>query len=161
MRPFVFVIFFAMAIVIYRQPELVGAPDFISTDPQRVDAQWTWCGGGRGAHCVVDGDTFRIGGTDFRIMGFDTPELDARCPAEERVAKLARARLRAWLNEGAFWMKGRWDDPTDKYGRQLRELYRHDRAGRRVYLGETMVGEGLARRYFGGQRESWCLNSGE
>lgn len=39
----------------------------------------------------------------------------------------------------------------DRYGRQLARLMVDDRD-----VADIMVGEGLARRYSGGQRRSWC-----
>lgn len=155
MRPWILLIFLAAAWVVWRQPELVGAPDFLATEPQRVEAQWTRCGYGRGHYCVIDGDSFKIGQEVYRVLGVDAPELEARCPAEAQAAEGATRALQDWLNAGPFFMQGRWDEPTDRYGRGLRELYRMD-GGKRRWVGDTLVGAGLARRYYGGTRESWC-----
>ena len=148
----------AFGIAMWQAPELVPMPDFLSAEPQWVEARWVRCRGqGRLPHCVVDGDTIRVGDQSVRLMGFDTPEAGsgARCPREARLAEDATAALEGWLNEGGFWMRGRLDDPTDRWGRQLRELYRGDISDRE-YVGNRLVAAGLARRYYGGSRESWC-----
>ena len=155
-RPAVLLIFLIAFAVVWSRPDLVGVPDLFSTEPQRVDARWSECGTGYATHCVVDGDTFRIGSASYRVVGFDTPELDARCPREAKLAAEARAALLEWLNRGPFWMRGRFDDPSDRYGRELREVYRKDAAGMRAYVGPELVERGLARRYHGGTREGWC-----
>lgn len=154
-RPWIFLIFLVAIWIAWRQPELIGAPDFLATEPQRVEAQWTRCGYGRGHYCVVDGDSFKIGQESYRVLGVDAPEMEARCPAEAKRAEAATRALHDWLNAGPFFMQGRWDEPTDRYGRALRELYRSEN-GERRWVGDTLVGEGFARRYYGGTREGWC-----
>jgi len=89
------------------------------------------------------------------VMGIDTPEVEAECEREARLANRATQELQAWLNAGPFWMRGRIDEPTDRYGRQLRELYRRDGAFN-AYVGQHMIDRGVAQRYFGGWREGWC-----
>ncbi|TMM48437.1 thermonuclease family protein [Qipengyuania marisflavi] len=155
LRPLFFLVLLCAAWVLYENPELVGAPDLLATEPEVVDASWTRCGPGRGQHCVIDGDTFKIGAAKFRIMSVDAPEVDARCPAEKQAAETATQGLQDWLNAGAFTMQGRWDEPTDRYGRGLRELYRTSN-GSRQWLGDALVEQGLVRRYYGGTRQSWC-----
>jgi micrococcal nuclease len=135
--------------------KLFSSPDTLLIDPQQVDARWTFCGLGRGRYCVVDGDTFRIGDTSFRLLGLDTPEREARCEREALKADAARAALLAWLNEGPFTMAGRAGSSTDKYGRQLREVWREE-GGQRRTLAQAMIDAGLAREYHGGAREDWC-----
>lgn len=155
-RPFVLLIALAVLVATWREPGLIRTPDFLSTEPQRISAGWTLCSRRAGSHCVIDGDSFRIDGQDHRIIGFDTPEMYGDCESESRLARRARARLLQWLGEGPFWMRGRWDEPTDRYDRPLRELYREDAAGERAYLADHMIEAGLARRYAGGFRAGWC-----
>lgn len=135
---------------------LFGEPDKSSLAAQEVDMQWSYCGLDRGRACVVDGDTFRIGRTDFRLVGIDTPEREARCEREALKAEAARAALLTWLNEGPFMMEGRASEPVDRYGRQLREVWREE-GGYRRSLARAMVDAGLARDYNGGARTSWCI----
>jgi micrococcal nuclease len=45
------------------------------------------------AFTVTDGDTVREAGTSYRIVGLNTPELHAQCPAEQALARAAKARL--------------------------------------------------------------------
>jgi endonuclease YncB( thermonuclease family) len=53
---------------------------------------------------VIDGDTIRIEGQNFRLVGFDTPEkgLQAKCAAEREKAVKAAARLREIVAAGTL-----------------------------------------------------------
>ena len=53
---------------------------------------------------VLDGDTIRIEGQSFRLIGFDTPEkgLQARCAAEREKAVQATQRLRGIVAAGGL-----------------------------------------------------------
>lgn len=116
-----------------------------------VRTRFTLCRGGGGANCVVDGDTFRMGGIKIRIADIDTPETHpARCAREAELGAAATRRLHALLNSGAVALEAAGRD-ADRYGRKLR-LVSVDGRG----VGDTLVGEGLARRYAGGYREGWC-----
>jgi len=137
-------------------PALVEPPALLSTDPERVDAQFTRCGPGRGHACVIDGDTFKIGNRKIRIIGIDTPEVDARCPAEAVQAQAATAELQRLLNQGPFEMVGRIDDSKDRYGRDMRALRRVRPDGSVQSIAEEMRASGVARRYLGGLRGGWC-----
>ena len=119
--------------------------------PVRATARFTLCHSGGGVNCVVDGDTFRMGGTKIRIADIDTPETHpARCRREAELGAAATRRLHTLLNSGAVSLKAIGRD-ADRYGRKLR-LVSVDGRG----VGETLVAEGLARRYAGGYREGWC-----
>ena len=48
--------------------------------PSQVTERFTRCGPGRGHACVIDGDTIKLGDRKIRIIGIDTPEVDAQCP---------------------------------------------------------------------------------
>ena len=43
---------------------------------------------------IYDGDGVSVNGQSYRIVGLDTPEIQGECPAERRLALLARDRLR-------------------------------------------------------------------
>lgn len=109
------------------------------------------CHRGGGVDCVVDGDTFWMAGTKIRIADIDTPETHpARCAREAELGAAATARLHALLNGGAVELEP-IDRDTDRYGRKLR-IVRVDGRG----VGDTLVAEGLARRYAGRRRAGWC-----
>ncbi|HEX5077882.1 MAG TPA: thermonuclease family protein [Geminicoccaceae bacterium] len=108
------------------------------------------CAERRLPNCVIDGDTIRYGGVKIRIADIDTPEVfSPRCPYEANLGRQATARLMELLNAGPFELVP-IDRDTDRYGRKLRILERGGRS-----LGQTLVAEGLARRWDGARR-SWC-----
>ena len=100
---------------------------------------------------VVDGDTVRLNGETNRLVGFDTPETyRAHCDAEREWGDAATERLRellAWASSARLAYLPR----RDRYGRDLARLMLDGED-----VADIMVGEGLARRYSGGQRHSWC-----
>ena len=107
---------------------------------------------GRGdkRNCVVDGDSFHLGGQKIRLLGVDAPEIgSAMCAAEREKGEAARERLRAILSSAPIRLTSDTRD-RDQYGRLLRNA-RVD--GRDV--GETLIAEGLARKYRG-RKEPWC-----
>ena len=125
-------------------------------NPERIDARFTRCGRGRGAACVVDGDTFKLGQRKIRIVGIDAPETHAaNCPEEARLGEAATAELMRLLNQGPFEMAGRIDDMTDRYGRDLRVVSRTRADGTSQSIAEDMRSSGHARRYLG-RKSSWC-----
>jgi endonuclease YncB( thermonuclease family) len=154
-RPFAL---FAVLLTIWpaADPALVEPPAFLATTPERIDEQFTRCGRGRGHACVIDGDTFKLGQRKVRIIGIDTPEVDAQCPAEAHLAEVATAALQRLLNQGPFEMVGRIDEPTDRYGRDLRALTRTRADGTTQSIAGAMRDGGFARRYLGGYRSGWC-----
>lgn len=115
-----------------------------------VRASFGMCKWGGGTNCVVDGDTFWIGGAKVRITGIDAPEThDYRCASELALGDRATAQLRALLNSGAVTMS-KIDRDRDKYGRLLRNV-----AVDGADVGEAMVSAGVAREYGRGRR-GWC-----
>lgn len=113
--------------------------------------RFTLCHSGGGTNCVVDGDTFRMGGIKIRIADIDTPETHpARCAREAELGAAATSRLHDLLNSGAVSLEAIGRD-ADRYGRKLRIVSVDGRG-----VGETLVAEGLARRYAGGYRAGWC-----
>ena len=132
-------------------PSIIAPFGPIATRPERIDASFTRCGQGRGIACVVDGDTFRLGQRRVRLIGIDAPELvGARCPAESALAERAADRLLALVNAGDFDLVGHRFRDRDSHGRDLRLAVRNG-----VSMGDTLIAEGLARRYRGA-RFSWC-----
>ncbi|MBF0270338.1 MAG: thermonuclease family protein [Alphaproteobacteria bacterium] len=108
---------------------------------------------------VVDGDTILVRAhiwlgqeveTSVRLFGTDAPELKARCPSEREKALAARQFLMARIEGGVVQLR---DILTDKYGgRVLAQV--QDSSG--ADLSAELVKAGLARRYNGGERQSWC-----
>lgn len=132
-------------------PSLVEPVGPLAARPERVAATFTACGPGRGAACVVDGDTFKLGDRKIRVTGIDAPELaEPKCPAEAALARRAAERLRALLNQGEFEMVAHRLQQQDRHGRDLMVVRRGDQS-----IGSQMIEEGLAHRYIGSKR-SWC-----
>lgn len=99
---------------------------------------------------MVDGDTFWFAGVKYRIADIDTPETHPpRCAAEAAMGARATKRLAALLNAAPFSLES-GDRTSDRYGRSLRVVTRDGAS-----LGETLMAEGLARRW-GGHRDPWC-----
>jgi len=136
-------------------PALVEPPSFLSTDPERIAAQFTRCGRGRGHACVVDGDTFKLGQRKVRIIGIDAPEVNGVCAAERQLAEAATAKLQGLLNRGPFEMVGRFDEMQDRYGRDLRVVRRRLPDGSYQSIADEMRESGLAHRYVG-MKSGWC-----
>ncbi|WP_118858272.1 thermonuclease family protein [Sphingomonas mesophila] len=136
-------------------PALVEPPAFLSTEPERVDRDFTICGRQRGHACVVDGDTFRLGQRRIRIVGIDAPETQGQCAAERALALRATEGLQRLLNQGPFTMTAGLDDMTDRYGRELRVVSRTRPDGTRQSIAAEMRDAGLAARYLG-RKSDWC-----
>jgi len=99
---------------------------------------------------VVDADTLWIGGQNVRLADIDAPEThEPRCAAEQALGDRATRRLHRLVNSGAVTQTSIERD-HDRYGRKLRIV-----AVGGASVGDTLVGEGLARWYEGGRR-SWC-----
>jgi endonuclease YncB( thermonuclease family) len=125
-----------------------------ASDPgsSRVSAvSFRLCGQYPHTNCVMDGDTFYLGGHPIRIADIDTPETHpARCAAEAALGARATHRLLELLNAGPFALHRLADRDTDQYGRKLRTVVRDGRS-----VGSILVSEGLARRWTG-YRRPWC-----
>ena len=118
----------------------------------------------RGAHAaevvrVLDGDTFEARvriwpgmeiTTRVRLRGIDAPEMHARCDDERVRAVAARDALTRILNEGAV---GIARIGQDKYGGRVDADVS---TARTPDVSAALFERGLARRYSGGRRESWC-----
>ncbi|MGH6921115.1 MAG: thermonuclease family protein [Geminicoccaceae bacterium] len=128
-------------------------PNLVVLRPQRVGGAGAFrlCAQGRQANCVVDGDTIWHGGIKIRLADIDTPEVfSPKCASEAALGRRATERLVELLNAGTFAVVSTGRRDADRYGRKLRILERHGRS-----LGDTLVAEGLARRWDGARR-SWC-----
>ena len=156
LRPWLLLIGFVTMAYIFTLPGAFSAPGWLSSEPQVIEGRFTRCGRGRGYYCVVDGDTFKLGDTSVRVVGIDTAEVDAECPAEAVQAEASTRALQGWLNRGPFRMTHRLDEPIDRYGRSLRTVYRLRPDGSEDRLADFMRREGGARGYWGGGRGEWC-----
>jgi endonuclease YncB( thermonuclease family) len=117
---------------------------------ESVRASFAYCKWGGGTNCVVDGDTFWIGGEKVRIAGIDAPETHpSRCAYEAQLGDAATAKLHALLNSGAVTMTS-IDRDRDRYGRLLRNVQVNG-----ADVGEAMIAAGVAREYGSGRRP-WC-----
>lgn len=148
-RPF---LLFALLVWLWGSNTGVIEPiGFVATTPERISAHFVRCGRSKETACIVDGDTFRLGARRIRIIGIDAPETHpARCAEEARLGEAATARLQALLNGGPFEMVGSRADLTDRYGRELRAIWRDGAS-----IGDQLREEGLVRRYLG-YRMPWC-----
>lgn len=100
---------------------------------------------------VVDGDSILVGGVEWRLQGFDTPEIDrAKCEGERRAALFAKRRLEE-LIAAAIRVETVNSGQADRYKRPLGDLILDGRNVR-----EIMIAEGYARPYNGGVRKGWC-----
>ncbi|MBI5119489.1 MAG: thermonuclease family protein [Rhodospirillales bacterium] len=108
---------------------------------------------------VVDGDTIVVRAhiwlgqeveTLVRLFGADAPELKARCALEREKAEAARQFLAQRLDGSVVQLR---DVLTDKYGGRVLALVQDASGGD---MTTELVKAGLARRYDGGARHSWC-----
>jgi endonuclease YncB( thermonuclease family) len=131
----------------------IAAPPFRSMlhpAASPVRASFGYCYSGGGTNCVVDGDTFWIGGEKVRIADIDAPETHPpRCAYEARLGNQATEKLHALLNSGAVTMTS-IDRDRDVYGRLLRNVSVNG-----ADVGEAMVSAGVAREWVG-RRQPWC-----
>jgi len=125
-------------------------PDTAAASSDGVRANFGFCHVGGGHNCVVDGDTLYLEGVKIRIADIDTPEThDPKCAEEKSLGDRATQRLIRLVNSGDVTLAP-IDRDEDSYGRKLR-IVKVDGES----VGETLVGEGLARWYEGGRRP-WC-----
>jgi len=108
---------------------------------------------------VIDGDTFEArvrvwpgmeATTRVRLRGIDAPEMKARCEDERVQAVAARDALARMLAEGAIGIS---NVGQDKYGGRVDADVS---TGKTANVSGALLDLGLARRYDGGRRESWC-----
>lgn len=102
---------------------------------------------------VYDGDTVELtcAGEEetARVVGLDTPETkEPGCAEEAAHGKRATLRLRELVAQGPVELTL---GAFDKYGRRLLTIYVDGDD-----VADTLVDEGLAVAYRGGQRPNWC-----
>lgn len=103
---------------------------------------------------LIDGDTLGIScagkvATRARLIGFDTPEMNAECWSEAFKARAATYYLR-WLLLRARTIE-QSSIGVDRYDRDLIRLIVDG-----VDVADLMIGSGLAKQYDGGLRGTWC-----
>jgi endonuclease YncB( thermonuclease family) len=108
---------------------------------------------------VIDGDNFEARvriwpgmdvTTKVRLRGIDAPELRARCEDERMKALAARDALARILSEGAVAVAG---VAQDKYGGRVDAAVS---TAATADVSAALLARGVARRYSGGRRQSWC-----
>lgn len=125
-----------------------GVPGAAAEPETRI--HFSLCHSGGGTNCVVDGDTFWMGGVKIRIADIDAPETHpSHCAEEARLGDAATLRLQALLNAGPVQLTAT-DREEDRYGRKLRIAMQGNAS-----IGEMLVREGLAREWTG-HRRPWC-----
>ena len=115
---------------------------------------------------VIDGDTVRLNGAVYRLVGFDTPERGdkARCDDERRRAEAATTRLRGLIAGGDARLirvscscrHGQEGTKNCNYGRLCGSLLIGG-----MDVGGILISVGLAHPYVCGatscpQRRQWC-----
>jgi endonuclease YncB( thermonuclease family) len=114
---------------------------------------------------VLDGDTIRVAGETFRLVGFDAPETyRAQCPSERQLGNRATFRLRQLVASGGLDLEqvacacrtGTEGTPRCNYGRSCGIL-----RARGQDVGAVLIAEGLARAFVCDRtscpkRETWC-----
>jgi endonuclease YncB( thermonuclease family) len=116
---------------------------------------------------VLDGDTVRVAGETFRLVGFDAPETyRARCASERELGNRATFRLRQLVAGGGLDLErvacacrtGTEGTPRCNYGRSCGVL-----RVRGQDVAAMLIEEGLAHTFVCGRtscpaREAWCAN---
>jgi micrococcal nuclease len=117
---------------------------------RQTSSHFDLCFTGGGFNCVVDGDTFWIGGEKVRVADIDAPETHPpRCAYEQALGDHATKRLQELLNDGPVQLES-IDRDKDVYGRNLRIVTRDGKS-----LGQQLIREGLAHPWTG-SRQPWC-----
>lgn len=101
--------------------------------------------------CVVDGDTLWIGGTDYRLKDYDTPEPQTDIcggATEVALAHRASARFLELLNSNVWTIETFGQDNTGRRTLATIRIGGQD-------VGDILISEHLARRWPDGD-EFWC-----
>lgn len=110
-------------------------------------------------HRCYDGDTctFTLPGIhpllgekiSILLNGVDTPEIRGKCPKEKRLAKRAKAHVNRLLKQAHTIRL--LNVSRGKYFRIVADIEVDG-----VLLKEVLLRDGLAYRYDGGTKQSWC-----
>lgn len=107
---------------------------------------------------VIDGDTVKLGGITYRLVGYDTPEIYAienPCPAELGLGRIASALMKSIAADLQITPVPCWDgQPKDRYGRTCAQASYHGRL-----VADMLTEQGLATRLptdHPGVRGDWC-----
>jgi len=108
---------------------------------------------------IYDGDTFYINIHEWppivgnhiavRVKGIDTPEIKGKCTHEIQQARKAKQFTVAFLRNAKVVMLKNMT--RDKYFRINAEVYADGKN-----LAETLLASGLAVKYEGKKKRSWC-----
>ena len=132
-------------------PSLAEAEPQALLDSLGARVDFGFCHTGGGTNCVVDGDTIWFHGQNIRVVGLDAPEThEPSCMAERALGERATRRLHQLVNGGVVSLST-IDRGQDRYGRKLRIVTVDG-----VSVAETLIDDGLARRYEGGPKRGWC-----
>ena len=155
------VVCFAAGLTVGALVSPVGASRGDEAAPERARSEPALLRGGHPAEVVrvLDGDTFEARvriwpgmevTTRVRLRGIDAPEMHARCEDERAKAIAARDALARILNEGTV---GIARIGQDKYGGRVDADVS---TARTTDVSAALLERGVARRYDGGRRQSWC-----
>jgi micrococcal nuclease len=108
---------------------------------------------------IYDGDSFRVNingwpdiigkSVPIRVLSVDAPEMRGKCEAEKLAARIAKQHTVALLRSGK--MIELTNMQRGKYFRILANVIIDGKS-----LADSLVSNGLARRYDGGKRGGWC-----
>lgn len=127
-----------------------NSPNSVAMMADNQRANFTFCDRAPRVNCIIDGDTFWYQSRKIRIADINAPETgNPLCVREAALGQQSAVRLHQLLNAGDFSM-GSADRDEDRYGRDLRIIYRQGQS-----LGDILVSEGLAHKWHG-RKESWC-----
>ncbi|MEM1372038.1 MAG: thermonuclease family protein [Pseudomonadota bacterium] len=105
------------------------------------------CGSERRVTCIVDGDTFWLNGTKYRIAGLDTPEVNAPCTRGRITSARATERLQQLMSNATLQLAV---TGVDRYGRALVAVWSNN-----ALVTDVMISDGVAVRWTG-RRHKWC-----
>ena len=121
-----------------------------SKEPAEASAvlRFEHCRTGNQPDCIVDGDTFLMGGETVEVAGIDAPEIrGSGCREESRRGIQAAVRLKDLLNRGPVTLAS---SGRDSSGRLVRKVEVNG-----MDVGTAMVATGFARG-LGAGSGSWC-----